>query len=362
MWAGIVARIDQARGANRLPNLDSLPNTYWPYSADAGDFDDITSGSSPRTTSDPCVSNGSCVAQVGFDEVTGRGSPLVQNLVSDLANRANLDIEPIGGVATSAPSVASWFAGRLDLFARGPDGSLWHWWFASGGWSGPQSLGGQIVGAPAAVSWGSNRIDVLVRGTNNALYHKWFDGSNWSDFENLGGGLTDAPAVSSWAENRLDVFVRGNDNALYHKWWDGARWNGFENQGGILTAGPGAVSWGGNRIDVFVRGTDSGLWHKWWDGSAWSGWQALGGALDPGAAPAPASTTFGSLDVYVLGSGGDFQHIVWAGSWIGFLSGHPGAWRFGPGTASQPTVGDVEVFTVDGSGVVWHTAGSSGDL
>jgi hypothetical protein len=34
--------------------------------------------------------------------------------------------ESLGGVVSSAPSAASWSSGRLDIFARGTDGALWH--------------------------------------------------------------------------------------------------------------------------------------------------------------------------------------------------------------------------------------------
>ncbi len=47
-------------------------------------------------------------------------------------------------------------------------------------WSEWQPLGGIILESkPAAVSWGFGRIDVFVRGRDNTLYHKRFDGDSW---------------------------------------------------------------------------------------------------------------------------------------------------------------------------------------
>ena len=43
--------------------------------------------------------------------------------------------EDLGGVITSSPTVSSWGRKRLDVFARGPEGALWHQWF-EGGWKG----------------------------------------------------------------------------------------------------------------------------------------------------------------------------------------------------------------------------------
>ena len=37
--------------------------------------------------------------------------------------------EDLGGQLASAPDVSSWGAKRLDVFAHGPDGAMWHNWF-----------------------------------------------------------------------------------------------------------------------------------------------------------------------------------------------------------------------------------------
>ena len=86
-------------------------------------------------------------------------------------------------------------------------------------WSGWESLGGVLTSAPAVAAWNYGRLDVFVKGTDNALWHKWYQGG-WSSWESLGGVLTSAPAVASWSLGRLDVFAKGTDNALWHKWWN----------------------------------------------------------------------------------------------------------------------------------------------
>ena len=173
--------------------------------------------------------------------------------------------EGLGGVLTSAPTVASWGTNRLDVFVRGTDNAMHHKWWDGSRWNNWESLGGVLKDAPGCTSWGTNRIDCFVRGTDDQLWHKWWDGSHWQAWEGLGGVLTSAPTVASWGANRLDVFVRGTDNAMHHKSWDGSRWNDWESLGGVLKDAPGCESWGINRIDCFVRGTDDQLWHKWWN-------------------------------------------------------------------------------------------------
>jgi hypothetical protein len=81
---------------------------------------------------------------------------------------------------TSSPTVASWGTGRLDVFARGDDNTLWHKYF-EGGWSNWHSEGGVRIGSnPAAISWGPNRIDVFAREwTGDGLLHAWWNGSKW---------------------------------------------------------------------------------------------------------------------------------------------------------------------------------------
>ncbi|HEX4609483.1 MAG TPA: hypothetical protein VH092_14895, partial [Urbifossiella sp.] len=42
-----------------------------------------------------------------------------------------------------------------------------------------ESLDGKVTDPPVAVSWGPNRLDLFARGTDGAVWHKWWDGQNW---------------------------------------------------------------------------------------------------------------------------------------------------------------------------------------
>lgn len=85
----------------------------------------------------------------------------------------------------SDPTVASWGAGRLDVFVTGTDNTMMYEWFDISGWHEWESLGGQLTSSPSAISWGSGRIDVFARWSNNTLQHRWFDGV-WHDWEPVG--------------------------------------------------------------------------------------------------------------------------------------------------------------------------------
>jgi Repeat of unknown function (DUF346) len=338
LWAGVIALLNQQRHASGLDNLSITPTSNWAYQLTP--VNDIVSGASPSRASDSCQSTGACVAAPGYDQVTGRGSPL-----------GGISWEPLGGSITSAPDVASRGSGRLDVFARGPSNALWTRSFSGGQWGPWQSLGGVLTSAPGVVAWSAGRLDVFVRGSDNALWHRWWDGNSWSGWESLGGGLSSGPGAASWSAGRLDVFVQGTDNALWHRWWAGAGWSGWESQGGSLASDPGAVSWGPNRIDVFVRATDNQMWHRWWDGQRWNGWEPFGGSLTSG--PGVASPAANQLDVFSLTANGRVQHKAYAGGWGSWL-GLSGQWASDPGVISQRN-GTVDVFEQGTDGQLWHT-------
>ncbi|MEW2401774.1 hypothetical protein [Streptomyces sp. NPDC046862] len=60
-----------------------------------------------------------------------------------------MSLASLGGLITMAPTVFRNADGRLEVFARGTDGALWHTWQTrpNGGWGGWATLGGQVVGS-----------------------------------------------------------------------------------------------------------------------------------------------------------------------------------------------------------------------
>src|SRR5713101_5061939 len=75
------------------------------------------------------------------------------------------------------------------------------------GLGGPENLGGSnLRNSPSAVAWAANRLDIFAIGADGHLYHKWWNGSAWGGPENLGGSnLRNSPSAVAWAANRLDI-------------------------------------------------------------------------------------------------------------------------------------------------------------
>ncbi len=77
LWAGVIALADQGRALAGLGTLDGRHDTLPDlYALPAGDFHDVTAG------------NNGAAAGPGYDLATGRGTPVVDRLVADLAGAA----------------------------------------------------------------------------------------------------------------------------------------------------------------------------------------------------------------------------------------------------------------------------------
>ena len=150
------------------------------------------------------------------------------------------------------------------------------------GWSTWHSLGGQLAAGtgPAVASWSAGRLDVFVEGTNGALYHKWYSGGAWSSWQNLGGKLTASPAATFDMSvlspaNSIWVFVRGTDGAVWQKVWNGTA-SAWSNGPSRRASRPQHRTSREPNPRTLVQGTDHQLWHRNHGGS-WSSWATLGG-------------------------------------------------------------------------------------
>jgi hypothetical protein len=298
---------------------------------------------------------------------------------------------PTGTSSSTGGSVAavSWGSGRVDLFATGADGQLYHNWGTDAGSWLPnlnqwESLGGNIVGDPVAASWGPGRLDVFVVGTDDAIYHKAWTGSAWApsrtDWDYLGGATDEQPSVVSWGKNRLDLFVRGMNGAIYHKAWTGSGWapsrTDWDNLGGSMPntftiAGdwaPAAASFGVNRLSVFARAADGGMSFKAWNGTSWqppgTDWESHGG----GVVGVPTATAWGynRVDLFAAGYDGEIYHQAWGGSWLPSMTtwdnlGGQARGNLDGTTLSSPCVaswggGRLDTFVTGADGAIYHKA------
>jgi hypothetical protein len=182
---------------------------------------------------------------------------------------------------------------RLELFAVAGDG-LVHWNYQVGsppghwnGWVPFAPLPGGAKGQPAVGVNSDGRLEVFVRAGDGSLWHTWKTcvGCNWSNWTPLGGVLTTDPAVAINTDGRLEVFGRGTDWGLWHIWQMSAgssSWSRWSSLGGYLTSTPAATTNANGTINVFVRGGEGHMWHRYEtaDNHYWSDWLDLGGIVD----------------------------------------------------------------------------------
>jgi hypothetical protein len=187
--------------------------------------------------------------------------------------------EPLDCCIDGAPTVSTWGANRLDIFAA-QSGALWHKWY-QGGWYGPELLfSGTLIVAtpPAAVSWGPNRIDIVARGPNGDINQVAY-ANGWYGPFSLGGATVDAgtrAGVSTWGVNRLDVFAVVGGQVKLRTFNNGWAPTWVDVLPGIAKTGVSAVSWGTNRIDI-VTSDANGIVNQGASNSppTFSGWWGL---------------------------------------------------------------------------------------
>lgn len=369
----------QSLGTTSAPQTVTLTNTG---NAPLAIASITASADFPQTNNCPVALNAGqgCTVTARFTPTASgnrNGTLTFTDNASDTPQRV-----PLGGTGSadvtmqSGPDVSSWGPGRLDIFALGPDGALWHKYYAASvGWQGWSSLGApngvQLASDPGVVSWSYGRIDVFIRGSDNALWHKYYDAPSggWSGWYSHGGTLTSAPDVASWGHGRLDVFAKGTSNDLQHIFYSSTTgWSTWYSHGGNLSSAPGAVSWANGRIDVFARGAGGDLQHVYYDIAlnGWSTWYSHGGTL--AGAPDASSWGRGRLDVFAEASDGTLQHIYYdlsLGGWNpwgtrgGQLTADPGAVSWGVGRIDAFSRGTdyllAHVFFANGAWSGWYS-------
>ncbi|MDQ7806448.1 hypothetical protein Q5425_22130 [Amycolatopsis sp. A133] len=212
---------------------------------------------------------------------------------------------------TGRAAVARTSDGRLELFARGADGQIWHAWQNQAGttdWSSWSGLGDSFAADPAAIANQDGRLEVFAVAPEGRLRHKWQYPFGWNGWADLGGPVTGRPGAGRHPDGRLEVFARHPDGTIFHTWQrgPGGDWEHGEF-GGQVTGDIAVANNADGRIEVFARGTDGAIWHRRITGGGWSAWESLGGRVEVGVVPAVARNASGGLEVFVLGT----DHAVW---------------------------------------------------
>lgn len=289
----------------------------------------------------------------------------------------------LGGVLSSPLAAASNADGRLEVFGRGTDNRIWR--LAQKDLARPHEFSGWELmpgdqtfnGAPAVVRNHFKKLEVFARGRDGAIWHRWQNDPNvgsaaqWSPWNSFGGVLTSDPTLAQNHDGRLEVFAVGSDGRVYHiyqRWFDafGAPWSGWEALGSRRFAGRIAAERDGSgclwayarsrddstiwrcrqtspsgpwsdwspthgngdepalgrnndgRLEAFVRGLDGKIWHEWQGapGADFSGWHLLRPdarrpvVLDAGAHPVVWNQADGALAVAAVEGDGEVDIIV----------------------------------------------------
>lgn len=225
----------------------------------------------------------------------------------------------------SAPAIASWAPGRLELFALRDDARIWQnsaTRNAQGdeAWTGWRVVPGDLFFrfGPAAVSRKAGSIDLFAVSADRRMYRAEWNGQQWSDWKMdlPSGTFKSGPSVTSSSADALDVVALGDDRRIYHSARKGSlawtNWSAIPV--GKLTSAPAICHWDSDRLHVFARGDDRQVHHAFREAGAWSGW-----ALGPGtgtflSGPAAVSRKPGLIDLFAVGD----DRRMWRCAFDGF--------------------------------------------
>ncbi|HTD34213.1 MAG TPA: protease pro-enzyme activation domain-containing protein [Candidatus Elarobacter sp.] len=241
---------------------------------------------------------------------------------------------PAGGIIGSI-RVGKNLDGRLEAFGVGSDHNLWHSWqlTPNGGWSAWASLGHPAspfqVGDPRISNNQDGRLEVFALGQDGNVYHVWQTAPNngWSGWASLGKPASPiangAPFVGRDQDGRIEVFATGNDGTVYHIWQTAPNngWSAWAaltpKPSGVSLSGLGAVGNESNgSLSVFTIGNDGSMWNirQSVPNNGWNPWLFLGEA-PPGQAmngdqiPAVGNNKDGRLEIFVKGTDGAVWHL-----------------------------------------------------
>jgi subtilisin-like proprotein convertase family protein len=164
-WSGLFAIVNQGRQAagEGLLNSSSTSQTLpLIYGLPSSDFHDITQGTS---TGSPQYTAGT-----GYDQVTGRGSPIANHVVADLIGASVAPPPSVSQQASASPNPVAGKTTTLTVAATAPnsDPMTFTWSLVNG----PASVSYSVNGTAGASSttatfsaWGSYTFQVTIKDT-----------------------------------------------------------------------------------------------------------------------------------------------------------------------------------------------------
>lgn len=328
------------------------------------------------------------------------GLNLLGNLPAAAATRRQTQklrmLSASGGI--SAPVMAPSADGRLELFTVGRDYNLYHrWQFDDLSWSDWYSHGTTY---PPLFPWTGAPQMTLVQMADGTLNLITWDGgsldlcriqqvapsSGWSDWQQLARypgvlytddyPLVSPPVAALDGTGNLRLFV----SSLYNETtypstifqgtltsggsWSG--WSELQPPPGYTVTSPITAANPDGRLELFGIGSGGNFWHTWQTsvGGSWNPWYSQnwpGVPLVDGAYPTIVPNADGRLEVFIAGNDGALYHLP---QWI--VNANWGNWEsFGPPPGTQVTQdgaiavgwsadGRRELFVVGKDNNLWH--------
>lgn len=216
--------------------------------------------------------------------------------------------EPMDGWADRIVSARN-FDGSLEIIARGAAGDLWSSRQSAPNrrWMPWRALGGSIE-SPSVQRDAEGTLEIFGRGDDGALWRcaQLEPGGAWGEWHSLARRL-EAPFVVRRADGRLEVLGIGRDRDVCHgrksvERSDAWVWSSLRGWVDRITA----IVHVDGHLEVFARGSDRALWHtiECEPHGDWTPWKSLGGAVDRIVA---ARNADGRAEVFAIG----LDHALW---------------------------------------------------
>jgi hypothetical protein len=226
----------------------------------------------------------------------------------------SLGSPPVAGSGIGGSTLAQNHDGRLELFTKLDDGSLWHRWQtepAGASWHPWRRLletsGDQGFGTPEAppvlASNADGRLELFTTMDDGALWHRWQTVPNggwsaWSSLEAPDPGIRGEPLVKRNADGRLELFPVASDGSVWHRRQTGpgrGPWQAWAPLGRVEITSPEMMAVGAHadgRLVLFAlsqtaAGGPEVLRREQSSNNGWSEWRSLGRPAD--AFPVPAA-------------------------------------------------------------------------
>ncbi|HVN50610.1 MAG TPA: hypothetical protein VMT43_04215, partial [Acidimicrobiales bacterium] len=194
-------------------------------------------------------------------------------------------------VFNGRPSVVANNDGRLEVFALGFDGVVYHTWQTAknGPWSGWAALRGLTTARAIVAARSPSGLVVAARSSDGTAWVDTQSGSTWSPWVHTGGTLTGGLTAATNRDGRVELFGLSTAGVVVHQWQKtpGGTWSSWVSMGGpIGLQSLTAVTNVDGRLEVFLVGGWSTVYHAWQStpGGSFSSWAQIGGSVDGGVA------------------------------------------------------------------------------